>query len=262
LQDPRRQIGLDAEAQRPRRAFGADGNGSFRRERRACLDCLGHDGVGVGGAATPPLSCRAAATSASTVHEPTRLTVDGDRLRLEQALSNLVDNALRHGRGSVRLRARARGDTVELHVTDQGEGVPEAFALRAFEPFARDRSTRGEGSGLGLAIVEAVARAHGGTAQIRSLDQGTDAWIALPRCGRGHDRACEPDERAGADVDRGAHPDPDRGDGDTTLNPVSIDRVAEGGGANEILGVEGAVLDRVVVPPPELVHGLRDEPTS
>ncbi len=117
--------------------------------------------------------------------EPTRLTVQADRLRLEQALSNLVDNALRHGAGLVRLRAQRRDDAIELHVIDEGEGVPEPFAPRAFEPFARATGTRGEGSGLGLAIVAAVARAHGGSAQVRNLaGGGTDAWIALPRLER------------------------------------------------------------------------------
>jgi two-component system, OmpR family, sensor kinase len=114
--------------------------------------------------------------------EPSGLTVEADQLRLEQALSNLVDNALRHGTGIIQLQAGAIDDAVELHVTDQGEGFPEPFVGQAFEPFARGRGTGGDGSGLGLAIVAAVARAHDGTANIRTLERGgADAWIALPQ---------------------------------------------------------------------------------
>src|SRR5262249_45346413 len=55
------------------------------------------------------------------------LRVNGDRLRLEQALGNLVDNALRHGDGRVRLRAVSAGAGVELHVEDDGAGFPPPF---------------------------------------------------------------------------------------------------------------------------------------
>jgi signal transduction histidine kinase len=112
------------------------------------------------------------------------LMVEGDQLRLEQALSNLVDNALRHGSGVVQLHAQQRDDFVELHVTDEGNGLPEPFAARAFEPFAHGRHASAEGSGLGLAIVAAIATAHGGAAEFRNRD-GADAWIALPRRGHG-----------------------------------------------------------------------------
>jgi len=93
--------------------------------------------------------------------------VVGDRLRLEQALGNLVDNALRHGRGTVAVQAEIVAGTVELRVTDEGNGVPAELGSHAFEPFARaDTSRSHEGAGLGLAIVDAVARAHGGAARI------------------------------------------------------------------------------------------------
>jgi signal transduction histidine kinase len=101
------------------------------------------------------------------VAAPPGLTIDGDRLRLEQALGNLVDNALRYGEGSVRVEAQRAGDSVELRVSDDGPGFPAEFATRAFDRFTRaDASHSGGGSGLGLAIVDAIAHAHGGRARI------------------------------------------------------------------------------------------------
>jgi two-component system OmpR family sensor kinase len=95
------------------------------------------------------------------------LRLDADPLRLRQALGNLVDNALRHGRGEIVLRSAARDGLVELTVSDAGEGFAPAFAGRAFERFARaDGARTSAGTGLGLAIVKAIAEAHGGSAQI------------------------------------------------------------------------------------------------
>jgi heavy metal sensor kinase len=91
------------------------------------------------------------------------LALSADRLRLEQALGNLVDNALRHGKGAVRLEATADGRGVALRVSDRGSGFPPGLLPRAFERFSRADEARARGgAGLGLAIVEAVAHAHGG----------------------------------------------------------------------------------------------------
>jgi signal transduction histidine kinase len=109
--------------------------------------------------------------------------VQADRLRLEQALRNLVDNALGHGAGTVTIAARRNEDVTELHVLDEGPGFPADVASRAFERFSRGEDARARGgSGLGLAIVEAVAHAHGGTVGItrNGTRAGTDVWISLP----------------------------------------------------------------------------------
>jgi signal transduction histidine kinase len=111
------------------------------------------------------------------------VAVDGDAvvwadpLRARQALANLVDNALRHGEGTVRLTARERGGAAELEVADEGPGFPPELAGRAFERFARgdEARTRG-GTGLGLAIVRAIAEAHGGSAEI----DGARVRLRLP----------------------------------------------------------------------------------
>jgi heavy metal sensor kinase len=111
-----------------------------------------------------------------------RAVVRGDRVRLEQALGNLVDNALRHGGGDVLLAARLRADGVELHVVDAGPGLAPDFIDQAFERFARADGARPRaGAGLGLAIVAAIASSHGGSA--RAANQpggGADVWIQLP----------------------------------------------------------------------------------
>jgi two-component system OmpR family sensor kinase len=127
---------------------------------------------------------RAEETGRSVGHEAkTGLFVRGDRLRLEQALSNVVDNALRHGEGDVKLAAAAVDGVVELHVTDEGGGFPPSFLERAFERFSRSRDRpEGTGTGLGLAIVRAIAEAHLGRAQAANAPGGgADVWLEVPR---------------------------------------------------------------------------------
>ena len=66
------------------------------------------------------------------------LELSGDRLRLEQALGNLVENALRHGGGEVRISARrGQAGDVELHVSDRGPGFPDGFLDHAFDRFSQ-----------------------------------------------------------------------------------------------------------------------------
>jgi two-component system sensor histidine kinase KdpD len=110
------------------------------------------------------------------VPEPVSCVADPERLR--QAVSNLVDNALRHGEGTVTLRARQHAATATIEVADQGEGMNPGFAAHAFERFARiDRAQ--DGAGLGLAIVAAIADAHRGTVEIVEPPAMTDAGTVL-----------------------------------------------------------------------------------
>jgi len=109
------------------------------------------------------------------------LVVRGDALRLEQALTNMLDNARRHGGGEVTLTAAQHDGSVELHVLDNGVGFPSAFLTHAFERFSRGDPASADGSGLGLAIVETIARAHGGEAHAANRPcGGADVWVALP----------------------------------------------------------------------------------
>jgi signal transduction histidine kinase len=112
-----------------------------------------------------------------TTDAPSGLTVRGDRLRLEQALGNLVDNALRYGRGRVALEAAAANGRLELAVEDEGDGFVDGFAERAFERFSRAQHG-GAGAGLGLAIVRVIAEAHGGSADVTGSSR---VRLRLPR---------------------------------------------------------------------------------
>jgi signal transduction histidine kinase len=116
------------------------------------------------------------------VAAPDGETIVGDRLRLEQALGNLVDNAQRYGGGTIRLEAERRDARMELRVTDEGNGFPVALLPHAFDRFTRgDEARAGGGAGLGLALVDAVARAHGGTARAANRDRsGAVVTLELP----------------------------------------------------------------------------------
>ena len=108
------------------------------------------------------------------------LVVSADRLLLEQALGNLVDNAFHHGAGAVTLSAERRNGSAELHVVDRGNGFPAGFLHHAFEPFSRAQKVDADGSGLGLAIVQTIADAHEGTARAANAERGgADVWITL-----------------------------------------------------------------------------------
>ncbi|MCX4405650.1 MULTISPECIES: HAMP domain-containing sensor histidine kinase [unclassified Streptomyces] len=110
-----------------------------------------------------------------------RAIVDVDDRWLRPAIGNLVDNALRHGTGTVRLTAAVHEGRLRLCVTDKGSGFPSEFLPRAFDRFARAEASRtGEGSGLGLAFVQAVATAHGGTAHAENTEHGGCVVLALP----------------------------------------------------------------------------------
>jgi signal transduction histidine kinase len=128
---------------------------------------------------------RRAAESGRTVdvEVSTHLELVGDHARIEQALTNLVDNALRHGGGAVRIVAAGNNASVELHVFDEGPGFDDRFAAEAFERFSRaDEARANGGAGLGLAIARVIAEAHGGRSFARNRDDrsGADVWLVLP----------------------------------------------------------------------------------
>jgi signal transduction histidine kinase len=119
----------------------------------------------------------AADDPAIDVTAPDRVSVRGDRLALERALGNLLENARRYGpqSGRIGVEVRAADGTAFLTVTDEGVGLQPEESVRAFERFWRGR-TNAQGSGLGLAIVRATAERHGG----QSYAEGSRFTIELP----------------------------------------------------------------------------------
>jgi two-component system, OmpR family, sensor kinase len=103
--------------------------------------------------------------------------VDPDRIR--QVIVNLVDNALRHGRGTVGVRASVPDPDshLVLEVVDEGPGWPESLQHSAFEPF---HTESGDGSGLGLAIVKTLVEAHGGGVEPFGGPSGGGVRVTIP----------------------------------------------------------------------------------
>tara|TARA_R110002072_G_scaffold116942_3_gene247625 strand:+ start:13869 stop:15989 length:2121 start_codon:yes stop_codon:yes gene_type:complete len=115
-----------------------------------------------------------------------RVEVLGDADRLEQVLTNLVSNAIKHSPegATVEVFLQQRGSQARVEVRDRGEGVPQDFRQRIFGKFAMadgsDNRTRG-GTGLGLSIAREIAQHHGGTVSYEDrLGGGTVFWLELP----------------------------------------------------------------------------------
>lgn len=108
------------------------------------------------------------------------VTVEGVRNQLSRVLTNLLDNAQRHAEHVVSVEVRRDGNSAELIVSDDGDGVPEADRERIFDRFVRlDASRRRDrgGTGLGLAIARDVARAHQGTLSVEDSPTGGARFV-------------------------------------------------------------------------------------
>jgi two-component system sensor histidine kinase BaeS len=114
------------------------------------------------------------------------VTLNADRTRIAQLLTNLLGNAVRYNRdgGSVKLTIRSDGENVCLSVADTGVGIAESDHPHVFERFFRAdkaRSREAGGSGLGLAICQSIVVAHGGTITFTcKADEGTTFIVRLP----------------------------------------------------------------------------------
>jgi signal transduction histidine kinase len=107
-----------------------------------------------------------------------------DPVRLGQLLSNLLANALTHGKSEapVRVTAGVTASDFELSVSNGGPAISGELLPHLFQPFFRARpKVRGEGLGLGLFIARAVAEAHGGTLMVDSMADLTTFRFRMPR---------------------------------------------------------------------------------
>jgi two-component system phosphate regulon sensor histidine kinase PhoR len=114
-------------------------------------------------------------------------TIRADPTRLQEALYNLLDNAVKYSRerGEIRLSARQRDGEIELTVSDDGIGMAKEDLPRIFERFYRADKARSpdnvRGTGLGLAIVKHIAQLHGGRVEADSeLSKGTTIRVLIP----------------------------------------------------------------------------------
>jgi two-component system, OmpR family, phosphate regulon sensor histidine kinase PhoR len=122
--------------------------------------------------------------------EPELVAMINEHL-IEQALSNLLTNAIRHSQPGSTITIRTRASTlesgapaVEIAVEDEGPGIAKEHLPRLFERFFRVDQARGRhegGTGLGLAIVKHIVLVHGGTVHVDStVGEGTRFWMVLP----------------------------------------------------------------------------------
>jgi hypothetical protein len=114
---------------------------------------------------------------------PAELRIRGDRELIQQAVANLLDNAIKFSRpgGTILLAGERTPDGLRIAVTDQGPGIPDEDVGRATERFYRGETARNTpGFGLGLTLVRAVAQLHGGTLLLENAQPGLRATLVLP----------------------------------------------------------------------------------
>jgi two-component system sensor histidine kinase TctE len=119
----------------------------------------------------------------AAVPDGSPLQIRAHALLLREALTNVIDNAIKYtGRGGeITVRIQPDDTHVRIIIADNGPGIPEADRARVFERFVR-ATDQGEGCGLGLAIVRDIVAQHGGTVELRDAQpHGLQVVIGLPR---------------------------------------------------------------------------------
>jgi signal transduction histidine kinase len=114
------------------------------------------------------------------------LIIEGDALRLEQVLQNLIGNAIKYSPagGLVSVRVERRSEWAYVDVTDQGIGIPQEAVAKLFERFYRASNVDGRGiggMGIGLYVVKEIVTLHGGKIAVTSQEgEGSTFTICLP----------------------------------------------------------------------------------
>jgi len=118
---------------------------------------------------------------------PQDLEIFADKSKIEQVLTNLINNAIKYNKekGFVRVYSEQLADKVKIIVEDSGSGIPARDILRIFERFYRVDKARSRelgGTGLGLSIVKHIVELHGGTTGVESTEGlGSKFWFTLPK---------------------------------------------------------------------------------
>jgi PAS domain S-box-containing protein len=112
--------------------------------------------------------------------------VDGDAVRIEQVVTNLVTNAIKYTPAGRMIEVHAGGDgtTAVLEVKDAGMGIPVALLPHIFDLFVQGQRTldrRGGGLGIGLTLVRALVQLHGGSVGVESSDEGSRFIVRIPQ---------------------------------------------------------------------------------
>lgn len=120
-----------------------------------------------------------------TTRQPDRVRVKGDRLLLQQALSNLIQNAIDFSpaSGEIMLHSRVEGHLLKIIVEDQGAGIPEYALEKVFDKFfsLQRPNSREKSTGLGLNFVAEVAKLHNGGVELENrTGRGVRATLTLP----------------------------------------------------------------------------------
>jgi two-component system phosphate regulon sensor histidine kinase PhoR len=136
------------------------------------------------------LFSKAEGRKVSLVNELPDFTTNADVNRLDQVLSNLVDNAIKYGRAEGRVTVGGKklaSGALEIFVRDDGPGIPAEALPRVFERFYRVDKARSRdqgGTGLGLSIVKHIVQAHGGEVRAESEPgKGATFFFTLPAAG-------------------------------------------------------------------------------
>jgi signal transduction histidine kinase len=113
------------------------------------------------------------------------VTVAGDKTRLQQLFTNLIDNAIKYTpNGTIRIEVTREGDFVQTRITDTGIGIPREEQESIFKRFYRvdkSRSKETGGTGLGLSIAEWIVKTHHGRIEVSSeLNKGSTFTVLLP----------------------------------------------------------------------------------
>ena len=115
------------------------------------------------------------------------LVVRDDRNRIEQVVTNLLDNSIKFNRenGTIRVYSQDTVDLIRVWVEDTGAGIPAKDIPRIFERFYRVDKARSRelgGTGLGLSIVKHIAELHGGSVGVESIEGlGSKFWFTIPK---------------------------------------------------------------------------------